>query len=432
MNCVQEWPEPIVRVQSLADSGLNSIPDRYVKPVTERPEVEPITIDGVDIPLIDLAGLFSSDLDVVQVTKAKVAEACQEWGFFQAINHGVEPGLMDQARQAWREFFHLPMERKQKYANTPCTYEGYGSRLGVEKGAVLDWSDYYFLHFLPPPLKDFNKWPDQPPNHREIMDEYLKELVTLSGRLMKVLSSNLGLEENYLQNAFGGADVGACLRSNFYPKCPQPDLTLGLSSHSDPGGMTILLPDNNVPGLQVRKDNKWITVKPAPHAFIVNMGDQIQWTGQQYELARPDPVRPASPPPSRLPHLARPAQSLPFEPPFLQGPPSPPPPPPRAGSGLPHLARLARIVDQPYWLVLSNARYKSVEHRVIVNPNLERVSLAFFYNPRGDLLIEPAKELVTPENPAMYPSMTFNEYRLYIRLKGPRGKSQVESLRSPR
>jgi isopenicillin N synthase-like dioxygenase len=42
--------------------------------------------------------------------------------------------------------------------------------------------------------------------------------------------------------------------------------------------MTLLLPDNQVTGLQVRKDNKWITVKPARHAFIVNIGDQIQVT----------------------------------------------------------------------------------------------------------------------------------------------------------
>ena len=69
---------------------------------------------------------------------------------------------------------------------------------------------------------------------------------------------------------------------------------------------------------------------------------------------------------------------------------------------------------------------------MIVNPNLERVSLAFFYNPRGELLIEPAKDLITPQNPAMYHPMTFNEYRLYIRLKGPRGKSQVDSLESSR
>ncbi|KAJ8438713.1 hypothetical protein Cgig2_013759 [Carnegiea gigantea] len=361
MNCIQDWPEPIVRVQALSESGLGRIPDRYVKPATERPVGMDPMGDGdgiVDIPLIDLAGLFSGDPAMVRTTMGRVAEACQQWGFFQAVNHGVPPYLMDQARHVWREFFHLPMEIKQEYGNSPKTYEGYGSRLGVEKGAILDWSDYYFLHYLPHSLKDHKKWPAQPPHHREVMEQYLGELVKLGGRLMKVLSLNLGLKEDYLQNAFGGEEVGACLRVNFYPKCPQPELTLGLSSHSDPGGLTILLPDHDVPGLQVRKDGKWITVKPAPHAFIINIGDQLQ--------------------------------------------------------------------------VLSNVIYKSVEHRVIVNPNLERVSLAFFYNPRGELLIEPAKELISPENPALYPPMTFNEYRLYIRLKGPRGKSQVESLKSPR
>lgn len=93
---------------------------------------------------------------------------------------------------------------------------------------------------------------------------------------MKVLSVNLGLEGDELQNAFGGEEIGGCLRVNFYPKCPQPDLTLGLSPHSDPGGMTLLLPDENVAGLQVRKDDNWITVKPVSNAFIVNIGDQIQ------------------------------------------------------------------------------------------------------------------------------------------------------------
>lgn len=109
-----------------------------------------------------------------------------------------------------------------------------------------------------------------------MIDHYSKQVVRLGGVLLKALSVNLGLKENFLQNAFGGDDIGACLRVNFYPKCPQPDLTLGLSPHSDPGGMTFLLPDHNVPGLQVSKNGGWITVKPAPHAFIVNIGDQIQ------------------------------------------------------------------------------------------------------------------------------------------------------------
>lgn len=82
--------------------------------------------------------------------------------------------------------------------------------------------------------------------------------------------------------------------------------------------------------------------------------------------------------------------------------------------------------------VLSNANYKSVEHRVIVNSAMERVSLAFFYNPKSDIPIKPVEELVSADNPALYSPMTFDEYRLFIRLRGPKGKSQVESLKSPR
>ncbi|PWA62628.1 Isopenicillin N synthase [Artemisia annua] len=342
------WPEPVVCVQSLSDSGKLSIPDRYIKPQPERPS---LSVNDMNIPIIDFNGLVTSP----EATMKQISKACREWGFFQLVNHGVRTDLVDGVRETWREFFHEPMEVKQKYANSPKTYEGFGSRLGTEKDAILDWNDYYYLHYRPPCN---TKWPDQPPSLREVMEEYTSEILRLGAALLKVFSVNLGLKEDSFQRAFGGNDFGACLRANFYPKCPQPDLTLGLSSHSDPGGMAILLPDEQVCGLQVRKDDQWVTIKPEPHAIIVNIGDQIQ--------------------------------------------------------------------------VLSNAIYKSVEHRVVVNPNKERVSLAYFYNPKSDMLIQPISELVTSNKPALYLPMTFEEYRGFIRTKGPQGKFQVESLKSPR
>lgn len=169
----QDWPEPIIRVQSLSESCKDSIPERYVKPPSDRPsEAKTSAFDdanNINIPIIDLEGLYGTNPDEIRVsTLGQISEACRKWGFFQIINHGVSPDLMDMARETWRQFFHLPMEVKQQYANSPKTYEGYGSRLGVEKGAVLDWSDYYYLHYLPLSLKDYNKWPSMPPSCRLI------------------------------------------------------------------------------------------------------------------------------------------------------------------------------------------------------------------------------------------------------------------------
>jgi hypothetical protein len=112
---------------------------------------------------------------------------------------------------------------------------------------------------------------------RETTEEYSREVASLCGRLTAAMSLGLGAGESRLAEAFGGADAaGVCVRVNYYPRCPQPELTLGLSSHSDPGGMTVLLPDDRVRGLQVRRRGAWVTVDPVPDAFIVNVGDQIQ------------------------------------------------------------------------------------------------------------------------------------------------------------
>ena len=80
--------------------------------------------------------------------------------------------------------------------------------------------------------------------------------------------------------------------------------------------------------------------------------------------------------------------------------------------------------------ILSNGAYKSVEHRALASSGDDRLTIAFFCNPCGDLPIAPAAQLVGPESPAVYgqPAITFNEYRKYVRTKGARGRAQVESL----
>lgn len=162
MGSVQlmEWPEPVVRVQTLSESSLAAIPAHYIKPQGDRPSLSAGLDSAASIPTVDLE---DNDGGVA----AAVAEACREWGFFQVVNHGVDRGLVERAVEVWRAFFRLSLEEKQAYANSPATYEGYGSRLGVDKGAILDWGDYFFLQLLPEKLKSPEKWPALPTHCRQ-------------------------------------------------------------------------------------------------------------------------------------------------------------------------------------------------------------------------------------------------------------------------
>ena len=65
--------------------------------------------------------------------------------------------------------------------------------------------------------------------------------------------------------------------ASFYPPCPQPDLTLGMPPHSDYGFLTLLLQDE-VEGLQIQHQDKWVTVQPIPNASVVNVGDHLEVT----------------------------------------------------------------------------------------------------------------------------------------------------------
>ena len=62
---------------------------------------------------------------------------------------------------------------------------------------------------------------------------------------------------------------------HYYPPCPEPDLTLGASKHSDSSFLTVLLPDQ-IEGLQVLREGYWFDVPPVPGALIINVGDLLQ------------------------------------------------------------------------------------------------------------------------------------------------------------
>ncbi|KAG8364288.1 hypothetical protein BUALT_Bualt19G0112900 [Buddleja alternifolia] len=118
---------------------------------------------------------------------------------------------------------------------------------------------------------------------REACEEYAQEMEKLAYSLLELISLSLGLPAERLNSFF--KDQTSFMRLNYYPRCPNPRLALGVGRHKDSGALTILAQDD-VGGLEVQRktDGEWIRVRPTPHAFIVNVGDVIQvWSNDKYE-----------------------------------------------------------------------------------------------------------------------------------------------------
>ena len=110
---------------------------------------------------------------------------------------------------------------------------------------------------------------------RSTTEAFATKVAALAQSLAEILAQKLNMESNYFrENCLPYSNY---LRLNRYPACPFPSKVFGLLPHSDSSFLTIVYQDQ-VGGLQLLKDGKWIDIKPNPQALIVNIGDLFQVT----------------------------------------------------------------------------------------------------------------------------------------------------------
>jgi len=256
-----------------------------------------MTTSSALLPLIDVSRLRGPDGPQRAAEIESIAGAARRHGFFYAGNHGVSVELQQQVFAQSRAFFALPLERKLAVdkALSRCNrgYEKLGGQ-SLEAGAPPDLKEgFYSGQDLPPDHPKvlagrFNQGPNQWPHglseFRATMTAYYTAMMELSAVVMSAVAAAMRLPPS----EYGGfmADAMGTLRLLHYP--PQPANPApgekGCGAHTDFGGITLLLQDDNG-GLQVLDDTvgRWLDAPPIPGTYVVNLGDLIaRWTNGRF------------------------------------------------------------------------------------------------------------------------------------------------------
>lgn len=190
----ESWRVP-TPVQELA-AGVVEPPSQFVLQEQDRPESLLFAADMPEpIPVIDLSRLPAAD------EASKLWSALQTWGLFlvsrsvpylpvcimqsacsatvcnqqhrlhlQVTNHGIEASLMDDVMAASRDFFHQPLQEKQKCSNLiggkRFQMEGYGNDMVTSQDQILDWQDRLQLRVEPEDERNLAYWPKHPDSFR--------------------------------------------------------------------------------------------------------------------------------------------------------------------------------------------------------------------------------------------------------------------------
>ncbi|XP_057531669.1 1-aminocyclopropane-1-carboxylate oxidase homolog 4-like [Amaranthus tricolor] len=268
VKALQEFENTKLGVKGLVDSGIIRIPPIFHHPpetLFDHGPPDPLDKDQI-IPVIDLLG------DRKELVE-QLRDASCKFGFFQVKNHGVAVELLERLLDAMKGFHESDPSKKIPFYRrdtvTSGTGVGFHSNYDLFHSKAASWRDSLVIRLAPIPV-DPN---DIPQACRNEVVEWDKEVKKLAEKLMELLSEGLGLSSDKL---IGKSYLGRRgMVGNYYPYCPEPNKTIGIASHTDPGILTVLLQDQ-VGGLQVKYDGKWIDLKPVPGALVVNLGDLFQ------------------------------------------------------------------------------------------------------------------------------------------------------------
>lgn len=248
----------------------------------------------LNLPILDLSELDRGDAAAAKF-RDDLREATHNVGFFYLTGTGVSAELEGRLHHAARDFFALPEADKLAIENVKSPhFRGY-TRVGGERtqGAV-DWREQIdigpereaittegspaFARLIGP-----NLWPAAQPDLKDVVTEWHEHLSGVARKLLRAWAVALGADESYFDQHFG--EPSTLIKIVRYPGSVEPAPQQGVGAHKDSGVLTLLWVEPGKGGLQVQRNGEWVDAPSVPGAFVVNIGELLEYATQGYLTA---------------------------------------------------------------------------------------------------------------------------------------------------
>ena len=139
-------------VKGLVDAGVTKIPQIFIN---DQFRLEGTQSDSVSsklsVPIIDLKAI-NEDSRQRQEIIDKVRDSCENWGFFQLLNHGIPESVLQEMIDATRAFHEQDNEvKKVLYSRDETKNVIYNTNFDLYSAPSTNWRDSLYCNMAPHP-----------------------------------------------------------------------------------------------------------------------------------------------------------------------------------------------------------------------------------------------------------------------------------------